>query len=108
SMPIVREEVFGPVAVVQDFGSFEEAMSRVNDTPYGLLTSIWTDDLSRALRAMEQVRSGQVSINEFANSAIIGFPFNMAKESGFSHGGGYSAMHEYTREKAVSIRLFDR
>lgn len=108
SMPIVREEVFGPVAVVQDFDSFDEAMARVNDTPYGLLTSIWTDDLSRALRAMEKVRSGQVSINEFANSAIIGFPFNMAKESGFSHGGGYGAMHEYTREKAVSIRLFDR
>lgn len=106
--PIVREEVFGPVATIQRFSGVEDAVRRVNDTPYGLLTSVWTNDISRALRVMEDVHSGQVSINEFSNSAIIGFPFNMAKESGFSHGGGYNALNEYTREKAVTIRLLDR
>lgn len=108
SMAIVREEVFGPVAVTQTFRGVDEAVARVNATPFGLLTSIWTNDLSRALAAMGGVRSGQVSINEYANQAIIGFPFNMAKDSGFSHGGGYRALHEYTQEKAVSVRLLDR
>lgn len=107
-MAIVREEVFGPVAVLQTFTGLDDAVERVNATPFGLLTSIWTNDVSRALAATARVRSGQVSVNEFANSAVIGFPFNMTKDSGFSHGGGYDALLEYTQEKAVSIRLLDR
>ena len=49
--------------------------------------------------------SGQVSVNQFADAGVIGFPFNMQKDSGFSRGGGYAAMREYTQEKAVAIRL---
>jgi acyl-CoA reductase-like NAD-dependent aldehyde dehydrogenase len=60
------------------------------------------------MRIARQVRSGQVSINEFANSNIVGLPFNVAKESGFNHGGGYNAENEFTREKAVTIRLLPR
>jgi aldehyde dehydrogenase (NAD+) len=104
-MPIVREEIFGPVLAAESFQTAREAVDRVNATPYGLLVSVWTNDLSRALRVVREVRSGQVSVNEFANSAIIGFPFNLAKESGFSQGGGYAAMTEYTTEKAVTIKM---
>ena len=104
-MPIVREEIFGPVLAAESFQTAREAVDRVNATPYGLLVSVWTNDLSRALRVVREVRSGQVSVNEFANSAIIGFPFNLAKESGFSQGGGYEAMKEYTSEKGVSIKM---
>ncbi len=107
-MAIVREEVFGPVAVLQTFTGLDDAVAKVNSTPFGLMVAIWTDDVSRALTTVGRVRSGQVSVNEFANSAVIGFPFNMTKDSGFSHGGGYDALLEYTQEKAVSIRLLDR
>lgn len=104
-MPIVREEIFGPVLAAEAFRTAREAVDRVNATPYGLLVSVWTNDLSRAMRVIREVRSGQVSVNEFANSAIIGFPFNVAKESGFSQGGGHAAMSEYTTEKGVTIKL---
>ncbi|MFG1920894.1 aldehyde dehydrogenase family protein [Cryptosporangium sp. NPDC048952] len=104
-MPIVREEIFGPVLAAESFRGARDAIDRVNATPYGLLVSVWTNDLSRALRVTQEVRSGQVSVNEFANSAIIGFPFNLAKESGFSQGGGYEAMKEYTSEKGVTIKM---
>ncbi|MGH9093085.1 MAG: aldehyde dehydrogenase family protein [Acidimicrobiales bacterium] len=108
SMAIAREEVFGPVLAAQPFGSMAEALELVDAAPYGLLVSVWTDDLSRALTVAREVRSGQVSINEFANSYILGLPFNVAKQSGFNHGGGYNAVLETTREKAVTIRLSPR
>jgi aldehyde dehydrogenase (NAD+) len=107
-MRIAREEVFGPVLAAQPFTDLGEALELVDSAPYGLLVSVWTNDLSRALGVARQVRSGQVSINEFANSNIVGLPFNVAKESGFNHGGGYNAVNEFTQEKAVTIRLSPR
>lgn len=104
-MRIAREEVFGPVVAAESFTNAAEAVERVNSSPYGLLVAVWTNDLSRAVTVSREVVSGQVSVNEFANAFIIGFPFNLAKESGFSKGGGYEALKEFTREKAVTMAL---
>ncbi|MDO1485120.1 aldehyde dehydrogenase [Rhodococcus rhodochrous] len=105
SMAVVREEVFGPVLTVQRFDDTPEAVNLVNDTGFGLQVGVWTRDLSRALRVVREVRSGQVSVNEASNVGVIGLPFNVTKDSGFNAGGGYTAMREYTSEKAVSIRI---
>lgn len=107
-MRIVREEVFGPVLTVQGFAGTDQAIEMMNDTDFGLLACIWTDDVSRALRVAKGVRSGQVAVNQFHDAGVIGFPFNMQKDSGFSSGGGYAALREYTQEKAVAVRLLDR
>ncbi|MER7169232.1 aldehyde dehydrogenase family protein [Micromonospora sp. NPDC000207] len=107
-MRLVREEVFGPVLAVQGFTGVTEAVTLMNETDFGLLSCIWTTDVSRALRVAGQARSGQVTVNQFHDAGVIGFPFNMQKESGFSRGGGYAALREYTQEKAVSVRLIDR
>lgn len=105
SMQVAREEVFGPVLAAQPFSGVAEALDLVDAVPYGLLVSVWTNDLSRALHVAREVRSGQVSVNEFANSCILGLPFNVAKQSGFSHGAGYDAVVELTQEKAVTIQM---
>jgi aldehyde dehydrogenase (NAD+) len=107
-MRVVREEVFGPVLAVQSFRGTREAVEMMNGTDFGLLASVWTDDVSRALRVAADVRAGQVSVNQFHDAGVIGFPFNMQKDSGFSRGGGYGALREYTQEKAVAVRLLDR
>ncbi|MFD6882098.1 aldehyde dehydrogenase family protein [Rhodococcus sp. NPDC060084] len=104
-MAIVQNEVFGPVLTVQSFHDTAEAVDLANSTQFGLQTGIWTRDVSRAMRVVREVRSGQVSVNESSNVGVIGLPFNVTKASGFNSGGGYTAMREYTSEKAVSMRL---
>ncbi|MFE2045991.1 aldehyde dehydrogenase family protein [Streptomyces sp. NPDC059477] len=104
-MRVAREEVFGPVLAVQSFRDTAEATAMMNATDFGLLACIWTNDVSRALRLAKDVRSGQVAVNQFHDAGVIGFPFNMQKDSGFSRGGGYAALREYTQEKGVAIRL---
>lgn len=104
-MRIAREEVFGPVLVAQRFDGLDDAVAKAGDTDFGLLVSVWTNDLSRAFGVADRVKSGQVSVNEHGNTSVVGFPFNVTGESGYNHGGGYNAMNEYTREKAVTIRL---
>jgi acyl-CoA reductase-like NAD-dependent aldehyde dehydrogenase len=108
NMRIAREEVFGPVLAVQTFSGMAQATALMNDTDFGLLACIWTNDISRALRLAKAVRSGQVAVNQFHDAGVIGFPFNMQRDSGFSRGGGYGALREYTQEKAVAVRLLER
>jgi aldehyde dehydrogenase (NAD+) len=107
-MRVAREEIFGPVLAVQSFRDTAEATEQMNATDFGLLACIWTNDVSRALRLAKDVRSGQVAVNQFHDAGVIGFPFNMQKDSGFSRGGGYTALREYTQEKGVAIRLLPR
>ncbi|KOG37173.1 aldehyde dehydrogenase family protein [Streptomyces resistomycificus] len=107
-MRVAREEIFGPVLAVESFRDSAEATRLMNDTDFGLLACLWTNDISRALRLAKDVRSGQVTVNQFHDAGVIGFPFNMQKDSGFSRGGGYTALREYTQEKGVAIRLLAR
>lgn len=106
-MRLAREEVFGPVLAVQTFTGTTAAIELMNDTDFGLLACVWTNDVSRALRVAQRVHAGQVAVNQFHDAGVIGFPFNMQKDSGFSRGGGYAALREYTQEKAVAVRLLD-
>src|SRR5690606_39971917 len=76
-MRIVREEVFGPVLTVQGFSGIDQAIEMMNDTDFGLLACIWTDDVSRALRVAEEVRSGQGAVNQFNGAGVLGSPFNL-------------------------------
>ena len=102
-MRIAQEEIFGPVLSVLKFHDDEEAIRVANDNPYGLMASIWTSNLGRAHRLIHGVEAGQIKVNQFAGGGVIGLPFAPYKRSGFIHGGGYSGMLEYTKEKAVSI-----
>ncbi len=108
TMSVARDEIFGPVLCVQPFDDLAEASRIMNDTDFGLLACIWTNDVSHALRLARDARAGQVSVNQFHDVGVIGYPFNMTKDSGFGRGGGYEAMREYSREKAVAVRLLNR
>lgn len=103
-MSIVREEIFGPVPVLQRFSTREEAIRLANDTPYGLTGSVWTNDLHTALAMAEEVQAGYVWINDHLIRAP-GLPFGGWKESGFGREAAAQTLDEFSNVKSV---FFDR
>jgi acyl-CoA reductase-like NAD-dependent aldehyde dehydrogenase len=96
----VREEIFGPVAVVVPFRDEAEAVALANDTIYGLSGSIWTRDGAKALRVARAVETGVLSIN--SNTSVrVSTPFGGFKQSGYGRELGPHALDAYTEVKTV-------
>lgn len=106
AMPLMREEIFGPVMAVQKFESddLEAIAALANDTPYGLSGSVWTRDLSTAHRLVKRIRAGQVSIN--CHGAVgTNVPFGGYGQSGWGREFGQDGLDAYLETKAVTARL---
>jgi aldehyde dehydrogenase (NAD+) len=101
-MSIVRDEIFGPVPVLQKFQNITEAIQMANDTQFGLTGSIWTNDLQTALTMAEKVRSGYVWINDHLIRAT-GFPFGGWQQSGFGREAAAQTLDEFSNTKSVYI-----
>lgn len=101
---ILDEEVFGPVAPVITFGSDDEAVAAANDTPFGLVSYVFTNDLTRAIRVCERLDTGMVGLNQgiVSNPAA---PFGGVKHSGFGREGGPEGIDEYLETKYIGIKL---
>lgn len=106
AMPLMREEIFGPVMAVQKFESddLEAIAALANDTPYGLSGSVWTRDLSTAHRLVKRIRAGHVSIN--CHGAVgTNIPFGGYGQSGWGREFGQEGLDAYLETKAVTARL---
>lgn len=99
----LREEVFGPVVVVQEVGSEAEALAAINDTPTGLMASIWSRDVRRAQALAERVRTGTVVVNEVHLVAwgSVAAPIGGLGTSGLGRRYGVEGLHEVTRSRSV-------
>jgi acyl-CoA reductase-like NAD-dependent aldehyde dehydrogenase len=102
----VREEIFGPVVAVLPFEDEADAIALANDTPYGLSGSIWTDNLSRALRVSRGVESGNLSVNSHS-SVRYNTPFGGFKKSGLGRELGPDAPLTFTETKNVFFAVED-
>ncbi|HEX5143355.1 MAG TPA: aldehyde dehydrogenase family protein [Mycobacterium sp.] len=96
----VTEEIFGPVVVVLPFDDEADAIALANDTDYGLSGSIWTDNLSRALRVSRAVESGNLSVNSHS-SVRYSTPFGGFKQSGLGRELGPDAAEHFTETKNI-------
>lgn len=106
SMRIAQEEIFGPVLCVIPFDDEDAMLREVNDNPYGLSGSIWTNNLNRALRTASRVRSGVLSVN--CNSSVhTEAPFGGYKKSGIGRDLGMHGLNNFTEVKNVFIYLGD-
>ncbi len=94
SNTVAREEIFGPVLSVLTFRTAEEAISKANNTPYGLSAGIWTNTASRMLRVADELRAGVVWANTF-NQFDPASPFGGYKESGYGREGGRQGLSAY-------------
>lgn len=100
----VIEEIFGPVVTVLAFDDESDAITLANDTAYGLSGSIWTDDLSRALRVARAVEAGNLSVNSHS-SVRFNTPFGGFKQSGLGRELGADAPLAFTETKNVFIAV---
>ncbi|WP_316180419.1 MULTISPECIES: aldehyde dehydrogenase family protein [unclassified Bradyrhizobium] len=101
--PLGCQEVFGPVMCIAPFDVLDEAIARVNDTPYGLATGIFTKRLDEALQAARQLQVGGVHINETPSSRVDLMPYGGSKDSGFGREGPHYAIREMSEERIVTI-----
>jgi len=103
-MRIAREEIFGPVLCVIKAGSLEEAIDILNDTTYGLSSSIFTQDVNAAFKAVRDIKTGITYINGATIGAEAHMPFGGVKETGNGHReGGWTVYDFFSEWKAVYI-----
>ncbi|MGE0825367.1 MAG: 2-hydroxymuconic semialdehyde dehydrogenase [Candidatus Binatia bacterium] len=104
SSPVVKEEIFGPCCHLQPFDTEDEAIRLANDTAYGLATTIWTQNISRANRVARQVQVGITWINCWFLRDLR-TPFGGAKQSGIGREGGVHSLEFYTELRNVCVKL---
>jgi len=101
---LLKEEIFGPVAPVATFSTEEEAIAAANDTEFGLVSYVFTNDVKRALRVCEKLETGMIGLNQGLVSNA-GAPFGGVKASGLGREGGNEGILEYLETKYVAINL---
>jgi len=106
SMSIAKEEIFGPVVSVSSWNDYDTMLQQANDVEYGLTASIWSEDISLALKTAERIEAGYIWVND-ANRHYWGVPFGGMKNSGL---GREESMHEllsYMELQAINVIMKD-
>ncbi|KAH8655200.1 aldehyde dehydrogenase [Xylariales sp. PMI_506] len=101
---ISRDEIFGPVSVLNSFKTEEEIIAKANDTNFGLMAGVFTQDINRALRVSAEIDSGMVGIN-CVSLCFLTAPFGGSKESGSGRENAINALRMFTEPKTVMINL---
>jgi succinate-semialdehyde dehydrogenase/glutarate-semialdehyde dehydrogenase len=102
--PILKEEIFGPVAPIVITNSDEEAITLANATKFGLIAYVYSSDLKRAIRTAEALESGMVAINKGVISDPAA-PFGGVKQSGLGREGGFAGIEEFLETKYIGVEI---
>jgi betaine-aldehyde dehydrogenase len=101
ALPVVQQEVFGPVQVAQRFATEDEAVALANATEYGLSACVWSRDADRPLRVARRLEAGLISINSWANLAVETEEGGW-KSSGLGRLGGVASLDDFTEYKQIT------
>jgi succinate-semialdehyde dehydrogenase/glutarate-semialdehyde dehydrogenase len=102
--PILKQEIFGPVAPIVITTSDEEAISLANATEFGLIAYVYSADLKRAMKVAEALESGMVAINKGVISDPAA-PFGGFKQSGLGREGGFAGIEEFLETKYIGVEI---
>lgn len=101
---VCRDEVFGPVTLVEPFDRFEDAIDLCNQSRFGLQAGVFTHDVGRALLAFRELDYGGVMINDVPTFRVDNFPYGGTKDSGFGREGVRFAMDEMSEPRVLVMR----
>jgi len=104
AMKVCSEEVFAPVVVVIPYREFDEALSALNDSTYGLQAGVFTNDLKKVFHAYEELEVGGLMVNEVPTYRIDPMPYGGIKDSGLGREGVRYAIEEMTEMKLLAIK----
>ena len=99
---ILREEVFGPVAPIVSFSDDDEVVAKANDTEYGLVSYLYTQDIGRGMAISERLDAGMIGLNRGLVSDPAA-PFGGSKQSGLGREGSHDGMMEYMEKKYIAV-----
>jgi succinate-semialdehyde dehydrogenase/glutarate-semialdehyde dehydrogenase len=102
--PILKQEIFGPVAPIVVTTSDEEAIDLANATEFGLISYVYSSDLKRAIKVAEALESGMVAINKGVISDPAA-PFGGFKQSGLGREGGFAGIEEFLETKYIGVEI---
>lgn len=105
SCAVVSEEAFAPLAVLERYENFDDALARINDSSFGLQAGVFTSDLGKAMRAFSEIEAGGVLINQVPTFRVENMPYGGVKESGFGREGVRYAMEEMTELRSLILKL---
>ena len=101
---LAQREVFGPLLAAFPFDDEADAIQIANDTDFGLVAGVWTNNGGRQMRMANNLRCGQVFINNYGAGGGVELPFGGVKHSGHGREKGFSAMHEFTVTKTIVLK----
>ena len=101
---LYRKEAFGPVACIEAFDDFDDALARVNDSDFGLQAGVFTADLSHAMRAWDRLEVGGVIVGDVPSFRVDNMPYGGVKGSGSGREGVRAAIADMTEPRLLVIR----
>jgi aldehyde dehydrogenase (NAD+) len=101
---ICKQEIFGPVSILNKFKTEEEIIAKANDTNFGLMAGVFTQDINRAMRISSEMDTGMVGIN-CVSLCFLTAPFGGSKESGTGRECAIHALRMFTEPKTIMVNL---
>ena len=101
---LYRSEVFGPVACLEAFDDFDDALARVNDSDFGLQAGVFTASLAHAMRAWDRLEVGGVVVGDVPSFRVDNMPYGGVRDSGLGREGVRSAIEDMTEPRLLVIR----